>query len=67
MLTEKEINVLLLRQKGLTQVDVALKLKISQAAVSSFEMNSLKKIKEAQKIIQIAGKLNIKMNKSGKI
>jgi transcriptional regulator len=57
MLTEKEVKVLELRAKKLTQIDVSKKLKISQAAVSHFEKNALRKIKEAEQILEIAKKL----------
>ena len=60
MLTEKEIRVLELRAKKLTQIEVSKKLGISQAAVSHFEKNALKKIKEARETIKTARKLNIK-------
>jgi len=36
MLTEKEIEVIKLKKKGLTQLEIAKKLKISQPSVSSF-------------------------------
>src|SRR3989338_8214653 len=38
-LTEKELKVLEFRKKEMTQVEIARSLKISQAAVSSFENN----------------------------
>ena len=59
MLTEKEIEVLELRAKKLIQIDVSKKLKISQAAVSHFEKNALRKIKEAEQILEIAKKLGL--------
>lgn len=59
MLTEKEIEVLELRAKKLIQIDVSKKLKISQAAVSHFEKNALRKIKEAEQILEIARKLGL--------
>lgn len=59
MLTEKEIEVLELRAKKLIQIDVSKKLKISQAAVSHFEKNALRKIKEAEQTIEIAKKLGL--------
>ena len=59
MLTQKEIAVLELRAKKLIQVEVSKKLGISQAAVSHFEKNALKKIKEAEQTITIAKKLGI--------
>ena len=51
MLTEKERLVLELRKKGLKQVQIASKLKISQSAVSAFESNALRKIRDANEII----------------
>jgi len=63
MLTEKEIGVLELRAKGLTQVEVAKKLGISQAAVSDFEKNARRKIYEAQEILDVAKTLGIPQRK----
>lgn len=60
MLTDKEIQVLKLRAKGFIQIEVSKKLSISQAAVSHFETNALKKIKEARETMKIARKLKIK-------
>ena len=60
MLTEKEIRVLELRAKKLTQIQVSKKLSISQAAVSHFEKNALRKIKEAKATINVARRLKIK-------
>jgi len=62
LLTRKEIDVLTLRKKGLTQIDVAKKLKITQAAVSNFEKNAHRKIIEAKKTASIAKKLCIEVN-----
>ena len=59
-LTSKEIQVLELRSKGLTQKEVAKKLGISQAAVSHFEKNALRKIDEAKKTLEEAKRLGIK-------
>ncbi|MFC1648428.1 LuxR C-terminal-related transcriptional regulator [Nanoarchaeota archaeon] len=59
MLTEKEIQVLELRNKGLTQVDVAKKLKITQAAVSNFEKNAHRKIISAKETVEVARRLGI--------
>jgi transcriptional regulator len=53
MLTEKEIEVLKLRKKGLTQIEISKKLKITQPAVSKFCNNVIKKIKQAEEIIEI--------------
>jgi Tfx family DNA-binding protein len=60
MLTEKEIKVLELRKKGLTQTEASKKLGISQAAVSHFEKNALKKISEAKATTDTARRLGIK-------
>lgn len=59
MLTEKEIEVLKLKKVGLTQTEIAKKLKISQPAVSSFYNGSLKKIKQAEEILKIKKELNL--------
>ena len=53
-LTEKEKQVLQLRSKGLTQIEVAKKLEISQAAVSDFEKNAKIKIIEAQETLDFS-------------
>jgi transcriptional regulator len=60
MLTEKEIEVLRLKKNGLTQKDIAKKLKISQPAVSSFYNNALWKIKDAEEVIKLKKKLKIR-------
>lgn len=53
ILTEKEIIILRLKKKGLTQNEIAKKLKISQPAVSKFYKNALIKIENALKILKI--------------
>jgi transcriptional regulator len=60
MLTEKEVEVLKLKKQGLTQLEIAKKLKISQPAVSSFYNNALKKIREAEEILKIKKELGVK-------
>ena len=60
MLTEKEIKVLELRAKKLTQIEVSKKLDISQAAISHFENNAHRKIKEAEQTLEVAKKLGLK-------
>ena len=60
MLTEKERQILELRKKGLKQKEIASKLKISQPAVSAFENNALRKIRNAKKIMEFAKKLGVK-------
>lgn len=59
MLTKKEKKILELRKKGLKQNDIASKLKISQPAVSAFENNALRKIRNAKKIMEFAKELGI--------
>jgi len=60
MLTEKEIRVLKLKKSGLTQKDIAKKLKISQPAVSKFYNNALWKIKDASQVIKLKKQMRIK-------
>lgn len=60
MLTEKEIEVLRYLQKGLNQMEVAKKLKITQPAVSKFYSSGIKKIKEARETLDFAKELGIK-------
>jgi Tfx family DNA-binding protein len=59
-LTSKEIQVLELRAKGLTQIEVAKKLDISQAAISHFEKNALKKIEDAKRTLEETRRLGLK-------
>jgi HTH-type transcriptional regulator, fmd operon transcriptional regulator len=67
MLTGKEIEVLRLRKKGLTQLEISRKLKITQPAVSKFYNNALKKIQQAQETLEIKKEID-KLNggKNGK-
>ena len=62
MLTKKELDVLTLRQEGLTQTSVAKRLKITQAAVSKFEHNAKQKILDAQRTVHLAKQLGIAAN-----
>jgi len=59
MITKKEKQILELRKKGLKQNEIASKLKISQPAVSSFENNALKKIRNSKKIMDFVKELKI--------
>ena len=61
MLTQKEIEVLRLKNQGLMQLEIAKKLKISKQAVSSFYNNALRKIREAEEIHQLKEELGIKL------
>lgn len=63
MLTEKEIEVLELRKKGLKQKEIAAKLKISQPAVSSFEKSIKRKIKESSETLDVLKRMKIKFDK----
>jgi transcriptional regulator len=62
MLTEKEIEVITLKKKGMTQIEISKKMKISQPAVSHFYSSAVKKIKESQEILDIAKKLGVSKN-----
>jgi transcriptional regulator len=60
MLTEKEISVLRLKKRGLKQIEIAKKLKITQPAVSNFYNNAVNKIRQADEILKIKKELGIK-------
>jgi transcriptional regulator len=60
MLTEKEVEVIKLKKKGLTQLEIAKKLKISQPAVSNFYNNAMNKIKDAEEVLKLKKKLGVK-------
>jgi transcriptional regulator len=60
MLTEKEVEVLTLKRKGMTQSEIAKKLKISQPAVSSFYNNALWKITDAEEVLKLKKELGVK-------
>jgi HTH-type transcriptional regulator, fmd operon transcriptional regulator len=59
MLTEKEVEVLKLKKQGLTQLEIAKKLKISQPAVSNFYNNALWKIKDAEETLKMKKEMKI--------
>jgi transcriptional regulator len=59
MLTKREIQVLKLKKEGMTQIEIAKKLNISQPAVSSFYNNALKKIKDVERILKLKKELGI--------
>ena len=61
-LTEKELNVLLLREEGLLQQQIAKRLNITQSAVSRFEANAKAKIRDALTDLEVLRKLSIKHN-----
>ncbi len=60
MLTKREIEVLELRKKGLKQSEAAKKLGVTQAAISLFEKNAHRKIRDTVKDLQIIKKMGIK-------
>lgn len=62
-LTEKEKQVLQLRSDGLTQIEVARRLKISQAAVSDFEKNAWRKIQDARADLEFCKEHRIEVRK----
>lgn len=59
MLTVKERQILELRKKGMKQNEVASRLKISQPAVSAFESNALRKIRDANRVMEFVKKLGV--------
>lgn len=59
MLTKREIEVLSLKKKGLTQQGIAKKLDLSQPAVSKFYNNALRKIREAEEIVRLKKEMNL--------
>ena len=59
MLTRKEKQILELRKRGLKQNEIAVKLKISQPAVSAFVNNALRKIRNAKKTMEFVKDLGI--------
>ena len=63
MLTEKEIEVLKLRKKGLKQSEIAKGLGISQSAISSFESSISKKINDSVGILELLKELGIDIAK----
>jgi transcriptional regulator len=60
MLTKREIEILKLRKK-LKQKEIAKKLKLSQPAVSKFENNAKRKIKDALETIKFSKKIGVKI------
>ena len=57
MLNKKDLLILELRKKGLTQVEVSKKLGISQQAVSHFEKVAYDKISDAIRTIEVIKKI----------
>ena len=62
MLTEKELQVLILRQEGMLQTEIARRLKITQGAVSRFEANAREKVLDAKQELVRLERLGIKID-----
>ena len=61
MLTKREIEIIKLRKKGLKQKEIAKRLNLSQPAISKFESNIKRKIKDSLETIEIANELGVKI------
>lgn len=61
MLTTRELEILKLRKDGLKQKEISRKLKISQPAVSKFENNAKKKIKDSLDTLKKIKELGVKI------
>jgi Tfx family DNA-binding protein len=61
MLTKREIEIIKLRKKGLKQKEIAKKLGLSQPAISKFENNVKRKIKDSLDTIKIVKKLGVRI------
>lgn len=59
MLTEKELQVLLLRAEGLLQKEIAGRLHITQGAISRFEARAREKIQDALTDLAVLEELGI--------
>ncbi len=59
MLTEKELQILTLRKEGLLQTEIAKRLKMTQGAISRFEANAKKKIRQAKEELAMLERLGI--------
>lgn len=64
MLTERELEVLVLRTRGKNQKTIAKELDISQAAVSQFEKSAKDKLIQAEKTRELLGKEGISVIES---
>jgi DNA-binding CsgD family transcriptional regulator len=60
MLTKREIEILYLIKKGLSQGKIAKKLKISQPAVSLFKNSAKKKLGDSIKMLKLIKKIGVK-------
>ena len=60
MFTKREIDIMKLKKQGLTQIEIAKKLKIRQPSVSFFENKIKRKIREFYRASKIINSLGIK-------
>jgi transcriptional regulator len=67
MLTEKELQILTLRKEGLLQIEIAKRLKMTQGAISRFEANAKRKIREAREELAMLDRLGIDIEDVEKI
>jgi transcriptional regulator len=61
MLTDREIEILKLRKNKLSQKEISKKLGLSQPAISKFEKNARKKIKDSLETLKIAKELRVEV------
>lgn len=52
LLTEKQIEVLKLRRKGMSQADIARKMKTTRGNISTLESTAMKNIDKAQRTVK---------------
>jgi transcriptional regulator len=64
LLTEKELQILLLRKEGLLQKEIAKRLGINQSVVSRFEANARAKIAEAKEDLALLKAAGIEYEQS---
>ncbi len=60
MFTKRELEIMKLKKRGLTQIEIAKKLKISQPSVSFFDNKIKRKIRDLQRGNKTIKKLKIK-------
>lgn len=60
MFTKRELDVMKLKKQGLTQIEIAKRLKISQPSVSFFENKIKRKMGDFHRASRIIKKLKIK-------
>ncbi len=63
MLTERELEILILRRDGHSQKTISEQLNISQAAVSQFEKSAKEKLLDAEKTKELLEKEGIIVKK----